>query len=181
MISKFKNKKTCKKVVHDQKGGSSNPTKQKKPNVKKSLKTLKKMLQTAAKLQITSEYVTRKMQQKNYQNSQIPQQPKKSFSNLKKTEFQHVAHLVPNKNYWFTASAYFNGEKLNKQYQKYTKNHSELDSILTKYVKPNKQINTSEKISLYEKIYTSFGHKDLSEKNKTKTIEKIKKILHPSS
>ena len=169
-------------MVHDQKGGSSNPTKQKKPNVKKSLKTLKKMLKTAAQLQITSEYVTRQMQPKNYQNSQIPQQPKKSFSNLKKTEFQHVAHLVPNKNYWFTASAYLNADKLDKQYQKYTKNHSDLESILTSYVEPNKQINnTAGKNSLYEKIYTSLGHKDLSEKNKTKTIEKIKKILQPSS
>lgn len=177
MIIKFKNKKTCKRLrlVNSQKGGSKN-----KPNVKMSLKTLKKMIKTAAKLQITSDYVTRQTQSKNYYQLQQTSQPKKSFSNLKNTEFQHVAHLVPNKNYWFTASALMNANKLEKKYKKYSKNHVALDDILGQYVASKQPINNTNKTILYKKLYSALGHKD-DNKNKEVILGKIAKLLHPSS
>jgi hypothetical protein len=164
MISKFKNKKTCKRLgfINRQKGGSSSPPKQKiTSKVKKSLKKFKKMVKVASMESMNPDFATQ------FKTKKFKKEIKTLNQNYPKT-----FHLLP-KNYSDISKA---AKRLNK----YKNNQSY--TILKQYIndlesKSLNKFNTS--TNLHNSLKTTLAKNIKSEKEKTLLISEIKKILHP--
>jgi hypothetical protein len=169
MISKVKTKKTCIKLLKEQKGGTSSAPKQKIPKkLKKTIKQINKMIKVASSASLNpnfaSEFKSGKKITLNELNYIKVQQPK-------------IYHLLPK-----THSEISKAANRFKKYTRYNNKRIQTYNILAQYVKnlenkTSKSFNTSK--DLHKAILSSVSKNIKSFEDQTLLINEIKKMLHP--
>lgn len=166
MISKFKNKKTCKRLDNIHKGGSVSSAPKPKPNKTRTIKDFKKVVKAAKFATFYTQYYTEK--QKQNPGKQIKKKTGRQFFDA------YIKHLRE-KNSKVVSFDTIKALRRMRKYESQNQNQKQKHDLSNTYTKIRALLSGNQNAHLNIKdLQAKFGDKT----DKTKFQEQVQKILH---